>query len=242
MSEESVVEIESNEFTEIEQEAIRHGWNPEGVEGKTNLSGEEFMARQPLYNDLKKQGRKIRELEQAIQSFAEHNKKIAEVERNKAIAELKEQKKAAYANEDWEAITEIDEKIADTKATPTVQPINTIFSDWVDRNSWYQEDDKWRIRADGIGQSYSVSNPNATYEDVLAYVENEIRELRKSVTKQVDSPVEGVGNSRKSSVKGKKFSRKDLTSEEQKFMDTALRIAPSLTEEEYLRQVFEIRG
>ena len=31
------------EYTEIEQEAMGFGWNPEGVEGKKNLTAEEFV-------------------------------------------------------------------------------------------------------------------------------------------------------------------------------------------------------
>lgn len=43
--EQGVAEESTPEYSEIELEAIEHGWNPEGVEGKRNLSAEEFLDR-----------------------------------------------------------------------------------------------------------------------------------------------------------------------------------------------------
>ena len=51
------------DYSDVELEAIEHGWNPDGVEGKRNLSAEEFMDRKPLYDKIHATEKKLRRLE-----------------------------------------------------------------------------------------------------------------------------------------------------------------------------------
>ena len=133
-------EVVETEPTEIEKEAMEHGWTPDGVEGKRNLSAEEFMDRKPLYDDLKAQKRQIKRLQEGFEAMTQHSAGIAERERAKAIKELKEAKKAALENENYDAVVEIDEQIADTKAQDTAPKTNNIFVGWVEENEWYNQD------------------------------------------------------------------------------------------------------
>ena len=79
---------EGVEYTEAELEAIEHGWNPDGAEGKRNLSAEEFMDRQPLYDDIRSLKKQTRKLQDGIEAMKQMQDGIRHRERQQVIAEL----------------------------------------------------------------------------------------------------------------------------------------------------------
>jgi len=80
------------ELTEVEQEAMQHGWTPEGVEGKRNLSAEEFMDRQPLYDDIRSLKKQTRKQQEAIDAMRQMQVVIRKRAAEEAIAILNAQK------------------------------------------------------------------------------------------------------------------------------------------------------
>jgi len=246
---------EGVEYSQVEQEAIQRGWSPEGVEGKRNLTAEEFLDRQPLYDDirsLKKETRKLREgMEAALKSVEGARKRAAE----EAIEKYKAQKAEAYEQEDFEAVVELDEKIADVKAAAEAEaqnPSNEAFENWVEQNEWYQEDANMREYADMIGIGYSNKNPNAPIEKVYAYVAKEtlkrFPEYLGEEQEEYDdvpkprrtrrSPVEGARRGRsQAGGQRSRHSARELSPEERGIMRTVLR-STKMSEQEYLKSYF----
>ena len=231
-------EQEAVEPTDIEKEAMEHGWTAEGVEGKRNLSAEEFMDRQPLYDDLKAQKKQIKRLQEGFEAMKQHTSGIAERERAKVIAELKEAKKSALENENYDAVVEIDEQIADTKAQDPAPKVNETFNAWIDENEWYHQDSEMKNYADTIGAGYAQQNPNKPLTEVYNYVASETKKRFPdkfgNPNRGKPSPVEGASKGRQST--SKKYSAKDLPEDDRRIMRTLVRAG--MDEQEYLKQYF----
>ena len=233
--------------SEVEQTAIDMGWNPEGVEGKRNLSAEEFIDRQPLYDDirsLKKQARKLQDGQDALkESHAVIRAKASE----DAIRKMQEDKKYALENEQYDAVIEIDDAIANERASANEEPAeNVAFDKWVDSNEWYNQNDEMRDYADTIGAGYLSKNPKKDLADVYEYVRKQTErhypeEFGGEQTPDTDgnrrrnNPVEGAGKGR--SGGGSRYSVRDLPEDDRRIMETILN-STTMTKEQYLKDYF----
>ena len=147
------------DYSEVELEAIEQGWNPEGVEGKRNLTAEEFLDRKPLYDDLRKTKRQIRKQQEQLEALKKHVSIADERARERAIRELTQQKREALENEDYDGVIAIDEQIAETKAAPLTPetPSSAAFENWREDNEWYDEDAAVTIAATPASAAASSS-------------------------------------------------------------------------------------
>ena len=240
---------ETSEYSDIEQEAIQHGWNPEGVEGKKNLTADEFMDRKQLYDDLRALKKRNKRLEEKYSALDKHYQHVAEVEREKVIRELKQAKAAALESDDYESVVEIDEKLVEARNIPdkekmTQEQVNESFNEWKQENAWYETDPEMREYADRIGTGYFNMHNKPDLEEVYGYVAKEVRKKFKDkfAPKSEDEEkrpdmVEGATKGR-SSARKTKYSVKDLPEEDRQIMRTLVRTGV-LTEEKYLKEYFE---
>jgi hypothetical protein len=233
-------EVEEHEFTDAEVEAMEHGWNPNGVDGKKNLSAEEYMDRKPLYDDLKSQNKKIKRMQESIDALKQFNDTISERERSKLLNQLKAAKKAALENDDYNAVVEIDERIADAKVPNVQQQTPEIFSQWVSENSWYNTDNEMRQFADIIGTGYAENHPNTPLDQIYEHVGKEVRarfpeKFNTAPRAAKPSAVEGATKGRRAS--SKKYSAKDLPEQDRQIMKTLIRDG-HMSEQEYLKKYF----
>lgn len=239
---ESTDQQSESEYTETELEAMEHGWNPEGVEGKRNLTAEEFMDRKPLYDEMHSQRKEIRKLKEGIEAFNKHIKTVEERAKERAIEELKVQKKQALADEDYDTVVELDEKIAETKAVSEPDPAatNRDFEEWADRNEWYHQNEDMRKYADMIGFGYYQQNRDKPFAEVYSYVTDEVKkrfpDKFQNPNRSKPAPVEGA---RKGRVKttAPKYSSKDLPESDREIMRTLIRTT-GMSEDEYLKQYY----
>ena len=234
---------QSHEYTEIEVEAMEHGWNPEGVEGKRNLSAEEFMDRKPLYDEIHSTKKQIKRLQEGMDALKAHHEKVAELERAKALDYLKNQKKIALENEDFDAVLDIDDKIAEQKAVTAAAPAsNSVFEAWVEDNGWYNQDSELKEYADMIGNGYAASHPKKPLTDIYEYVSKEVKsrfpEKFGNTARSAPSPVEGGSKRRTTS---RKLSARDLPEDDYRIMKTIVR-AGGITEEQYLKEYAELNS
>jgi len=232
------------EYSESEQEAIQHGWNPEGVEGKKNLTAEEFMDRKVLYDDLRALKRRNKRLEEKYSALDQHYQHVAQKEREKVIAELKAAKANALAEDDYESVVEIDEKLVEARNVPkaetTQEAANEAFSEWKQENTWYDTDPEMRAYADMIGTGYFSQNDKPDLEEVYNFVGKEVRKRFKekfSEPQKRPNLVEGANKGR-SAPSRSKYSVKDLPEEDRQIMRTLVR-SGVLSEEKYLKEYFE---
>jgi hypothetical protein len=181
MSDELDVELEQEGGQEQERdweaEAKSMGWNPEH-EGDDKLDAKEFVGRQPLYKQLKKERRRIRDLETAITQQQQNFNSLLEKQREKIIQDLTAKRDAAVEAGDVRAAFDLDSKIRDEAQKPT--PAQTVkpppeYDAFVERNDWYKEDEDMTLFADTFGNKYRASHPNVTPEELFAAVENKVR-------------------------------------------------------------------
>ena len=231
------------EYSEVELQAIEHGWNPEGVEGKRNLSAEEFMDRQPLYDEMRNLKKQARKLEEGMEAMKQMQKGIREREREKTIKELQQKKLEALEDGNYNAVIEIDDQIAEEKVNKPEEVNNHQFEEWVDNNEWYNQDQELRTYADTLGSGYFATNPNAEPKEVFAYVENEVKarypDKFGNPRRKAPTPVEGAtrGRSKAQTKDGSKHKASELSEQDRQIMRTILRTG-KMSEAEYLKEYF----
>jgi len=245
---EDVVE-EVAEVSEVEQKAIDMGWNPEGVDGKKNLSPEEFVDRKALYDDLHSLKRQNKQLRGDIDNINKYQEDIRADERKKVVEELKTQKKEALDDDDHDRVVQIDEQLADErdkakeeKATPQT---NEDFDEWVTSNSWYQDDKELREEADIYGEVYWTKNPTKSrdevYKAVATHIKRSFKDKFENSNRKKPAAVEPSGSTPRGKGKKAKHTAKDLPSEARSVMKTILRTT-SMSEEDYVKQYFAMNG
>lgn len=230
---------EEVEYSPVEVEAMEHGWNPEGVEGKRSLTAEEFMDRQPLYDEIRSTKKQMRKLQEGMEAMKKLQQGIREREREKTIRELTQAKKAALEAENYDAVIEIDDAIAVERTKNDEPQSNIEFETWVDNNEWYHQDSEMKNYADMIGAGYYQQNQGKPVSEVYKYVTQEVKKRFPdkfgNPNRGKPSPVEGAAAGRRST--SKKHSVRDLPEADRNIMKTLLRTS-NMTEEEYLKEYF----
>lgn len=247
---------EEGELSEVELEAVDLGWNPEGVEGKRNLSPEEFIDRQSFYDEIKHLKRQVKQTNNVVDALKTHNDTIAERSYEKAIQDLKAQKKVAAADEDLGAVIAIDDQIDAVKEEQAASKANTVqetvtkddwdtsFNTFTDQNIWYGRVPEMTQRADVLGRTYMASATNPTPEECYQYVQKHIKadfpeefgaakQSRRAKPAAVASPQGGA----KPAARTKKHSLSELDTATRKIAETLIS-SGTITEEKYLKDYF----
>lgn len=237
---------EQPEYTEVEVEAMEHGWNPEGVEGKRTLTAEEFMDRQPLYDDIRSLKKQLRKTQDGIEAMKKMQDGIRQRAAEEAIAKLKADKRTALEDGDFDAVMDIDDKIAAEKAAKDAEPqTNEAFEEWVDNNDWYHQNEEMREYADMIGTGYVAQKGDKTPPaQVFAYVEQEVKRRfadkfenpRRKAPQLAESAAAGRGSGGTRSS-GAKHKAAELPETDRQIMRTIVR-SGAMTEAEYLKEYF----
>jgi len=235
------------EYSEIEQQALEQGWNPEGAEGKRNLSAEEFLDRKPLYDRAHKQDKQIKNMQEAIDAMVQQNKSISEREYQRALADLEVKMGNAVDNMDKEAATEVSKEIAALEAnkpaeeTTKVEPeYDPLYLDWKDKNSWYDpdSDDYDPMKAmytNQLTEAYApLMKKGKPFSEVLSEVDAAVQEKFKP-TNPNRGKAAAVAPSTPSTPKPKAKSLSDLglSAEEEKIARTIIR--GGVSEEDYIK-------
>lgn len=239
------------------------------------VGAKEFIERGKLMSRIseeskqrKKVEKKLQQVEQALQALGEHNKKIAEKERTKLLEELKEERLTAIDEDDHRAAAEIADKIDEVKAMEVEEPdLNfdeddddsdetpqqreysqeelTTLQSWIDKNSWFTSNAAMNGAADALSRRFAANNPDGNVEDMLAYVDKEIRkEFPHKFKKQlkgsaVTEPTgRGVAKKRKAGAKSK-YSASDMSEEQMDIARTYERMG-IMTRQEYANQLAEM--
>lgn len=235
----------------VKDRAKSMGWMPrkewQGDPGDW-VSAREFLARQSFFDKIKSQSSEIRNLREDIKAMSQHFAQMKEVEYKRALAELKAERKDAINQGDTtkaesvsDQIVEIEAARKEIKQAPN-QKSNygqEEFTQFKERNKWYNTDPELTQRANALGMGYAQMNPSATPEQVLQYVEKEIKATAKRETIAPASPASGGLKS--GPVKGNKFSESDLTDMQKKMMNTFVQRGV-LTKEQYLESLSKAEG
>ena len=241
----------------VEIKAAEKGWKPqEAWKGKPEdwRPAKEFLDRESFFTKIKDQNRQISELKQTLKGLADHQSKIALIERENAIKELKVQKKEALENSDHDKVMEIDDQIAAVKSAPAPQqltnspPQDTEFEGFKERNAWYEEDTDLKEMAESLATSYFLSNKdNFSFKAMYDYVEKKMQKVidkqndssddedKSSRTEKKGSPVSKPSAMRNNAKPSKsKFTFNDLNSDQKRVAERYVRAGAFKTVQEYV--------
>jgi len=256
---EETQELEDEES--IEQVAMKIGWNPnhEGGDRET-LSAADFILKSREIQDtssktLKKQGREMAELKNAIKALGEHNKSLYQAQvaaLKKEQSDLKIRRKEAKEDDDDSLVRELDDQLDQINKVPSELPeattaVDPRFSQWLDNgNEWYEDDEELRVYADVLAEQpkYKALITN-DYTAGLKKIEEVVKQMwPQKFERSAPSPgapsVEG-GTRRKTTSRKSKYKYSDLSREQQDLADTYERHGV-MKKEEYIRQLTEIEA
>ncbi len=238
------------EYTPAEQEAISMGWNPEGVEGKRNISAEEFVERKSLFDRIHKLERQTKTSDKVITALKKYNEQISEKAYERALTELKQQKYQALEEGDTTRVIELDDEIEKVRAEKP-QPIeeevsaqeayapeewNRGFTEFASQNVWYGRRPDMTQTADRLGAEFKEQNPDVSPEELFTYVKSEITSQFKDFFEE--KPISKVDSgTRRSKATAQKKSIKDIPEEDREIALTLIRTG-TISEEEYLKSYF----
>ena len=259
---------EESDLTPEQTLASEGGWRPEEeYEGETgtwidartfNMRGELLDRIKSQTSQLRGQDRKIGRLEEGMKNLAEHNNRMDEVAFKKALTELKGLKRDALDVQDHDQVTEIDDQIADLKASKveavqTARPEEVKYPEveaWVAQNSWYNNDTVLTAATDALTlemvQTYPELKGNPA--EVLKRVKNRLQEEfpekfgktpRKKTSQSVSEPGQADESSRSRGA-GKKFTSKQLNEVQLEMGKTFVASGAMKNLNEYAEQLAEI--
>lgn len=235
-----------------ESQARDQGWKPkEEYQGDPEKwkPAKEFVERGELFGKIDSMGRELKETRKALKLLQEHHTKVKETEFKNAVNELKALQKRHLEEGNSDGYLEATELLTDLKTEQKAREVVTQntpnqpdprFVSWVGDNKWYERDAELRDYADTVGMGYAQRNPGLDPEDVLAYVEKQVKTHFKdkfvNPNRARPSAVDGGSNS--GSPAKSNFA---LTEDEVRVMNTFVR-NKIMTKEEYTAEVKKLRG
>lgn len=259
MADENTVTPEGNapepenkpQLTAAEQQAMEQGWVPQDEwEGDPEQwrPAKEFLDRGELFKKIEDQNRTIKEFKRALDDLKGHHAKTRETEYARAIQALKAQKIAALEEGDAAAVVKLDDQIdlvkdeqSKLKQAAIEQPqeqLNPEFTNWVDKNKWYETSQPMRAYADALGRdlAYKGLSPSEVLKEVERQVRDEFPQKFRNANRDKPGAVEGSTN------KGTKGGNDvALSDEERRVMQRFVRTGV-MTEKEYMAELKRIKG
>jgi hypothetical protein len=243
------------QYTAIEQRAMEMGWRPkEEFSGDEDdfIDAKEFVRRKPLFDKIEHQSKELKDVKKILRSLQDHHVKLKETEFNRAVEYLKAQKKEALSDGNLDLVVELDDKLVDIRAAQKAaiaaevqvkpnQP-HPDFVSWVDKNTWYAQDNQLRSFADNLGIQYAEENPELSPKDVLKYVSDRVRrafpEKFQNPNRTKPAPVDGGSPVAKPTKSSDTF---QLTEEEERVVKSFVR-AGIMSREDYVKELKAMRG
>lgn len=236
---------------EVEQKARKMGWTPkEEFKGDPEKwrSAEEFVERGenmvPILRDtVRKQERKIADLERNIAEIAVNATKSEQRAVQKALSELKARQIEAVAAGNTEAFVQIDQEIEDLhkqalESQPKPKGPPPEYVEWEEKNTWVRNDPVMLAYAESQFEYLKRTKPGMLYSEVLESVSKAVkkefpdkfsnprRESAPSVEGSTPSPKKG----------GKTYA--DLPKEAKEACDRFVE-RYKVKREDYVKQYFE---
>lgn len=189
---EEVKEPEVKEHTETEKKAMGMGWRPKdqwnGPDEEFTDAGE-FVRRQPLFDKIEYQSKKLKNIELTLTQLTEHHAKVRQTEYERALKELKEVRREAIKDGNAEQALVFEDRIEELEEShkktepvivaPRQNEPTSEFLTWVQTNQWYVKDSDMHDFADGVASAYikrnEISGRSITEHDVFTHVTDKIK-------------------------------------------------------------------
>lgn len=236
----------------VEQKAMDAGWVPQDQwDGDPDAwrPAKEFLDRGELFKKIEDQKRTMQDMKKALEELKTHHSKVRETEYARALQVLKAQKKTALEEGDADAVIKLDDQIDLVKdeqrrlqsAPQTAGPsgeVNPVFASWVEKNSWYDNNQPMRAYADALGRDLAMKGMSPV--DVLKEVEKQVKAefSNKFTNPNRNKPGAVEGSSGNSGKGGESFAMSD---DERRVMQRFVRTGV-MTEKEYIAELKRVKG
>ncbi len=237
--------------TETEQRAMDSGWVPKDQwEGDPEQwrPAKEFLDRGDLFKKIDDQNRTVKELKRALDDMKAHHSKVRETEYAHALATLKAQKQVALEEGDAAKVIQLEDKIdlvKDEQKSLRAEPAQSQeaqvapeFTEWTNRNKWYENNQPMRAYADALGRdlAYKGLAPKEVLKEVERQVKMEFPNKFTNPNRDKPGAVEGSSNKG-----GKSSDGFQLSDDERRVMQRFVR-SGVMTEAEYIKDLKSVRG
>lgn len=191
-------ESQEPQYTELEEQAIAQGWDPE-FDGPNKRSAREFLDRGELLTKIKVQSAELRKVQDMVGHLSEHNKQVYMAGYKKAIQELRQARAVAIEAGNGKDLAVIEDRLDATKdelrkiegmqvGPPQQQGPTQAFQDFVARSNWYKDSASKRFWAHGMASEFAKVNPDATEEDVYKFIDKEVRKEFPALFRRLGPP------------------------------------------------------
>ena len=223
--------------------AKEKGWNPD-YEGDGKVGAEEFVKRQPLFDKIKTQSKKLKELEKTVEAMAKHYQTGVQQAKERAIAELKSQRKEAIELGEADKVEQIDEKIQHVQQMPDpdIKPkgLAPEIEKFVEDNqTWFNKDEEMTSFAVAYNENYLRKHPgdlDKSLEETLKAVKRAYPDKFSNTRRVAPSAVEGAATP---NTGAGKYNTSRLNQEQRMVYNQLVKVHKQLTHEEYFKGLEE---
>jgi hypothetical protein len=245
-------QTQEKQYSAIEQKALDQGWRPkEEFDGDPDafIDAPEFVRRGELFSKIEHQSKELKAVKAALDALKTHHSRVKEVEYDRALKALQNARKQALVDGETERFLELEQRIEEVKeekqefdnelksvqADP-VRDINPEFTQWIDRNAWYETSKPMRAYADKLG--VELAQEGHSPSQVLQMVEREVKkEFAHKFQNQKAGRPQAVEASARSGGKADSF---QLSDDERTIMRKLVR-AGAMSEAEYISELKKTR-
>lgn len=240
------------EYSEVEQEAMSHGWKPEAEfdskSGKEWRTAKEFMALKPLYDKIDEQHKEVKNLKRGMEAFGKHYNKVEQAAYERAMNDLKAKRTAALEEGDLVRAEEIRDEMDDKKREATQRPVIEVpvedrtaeMNSWKKTNSWYEQDEDMTAYADGVGNKLLRSGKDPS--EILAEV---ARKTRAAFPHKFRNPNKESAPRVESGSGGKNRGGSDtafMSASDIQIMESLIKSGAPITREVYINDLKKAKG
>ena len=241
---------ESGEGTgsyDYEGAAREKGWRPkEEYEGDPEgwVGAEEFVKRQPLFDKIKNQSKKLKELERTVEALAKHYQSNVQQARDRALAELKAERKEAIEMGEADKVELIDERIQTVKQMPDpVAPPPSLapeIEQFVESNKeWFNKDQDMTAFAVSYNEAYLKNHPGdlaKSLDETIKAVKRAYPDKFANQKRTAPPAVEGGGAPLGSNSK---YSVSRLNREQKLVYDQLVKVHKQMSHDDYFKSLEE---
>jgi len=228
--------------------AREKGWRPkEEFDGdpETWVSADEFVKRQPLFDKLKLQSKKVKELEKTVEALSKHYSISVQQAKDRAIAELKLERKEAIELGEASRVEELDNQIDEYKKLPDPTPVKPTMATEIetfidDHKDWFNKDEEMTQFAVAYNESYLARNPGdlqKSLDETLKKVKLAFPEHFNNSKRDNPPPVDGGGTPPGGG--GGKYSMNRLTPEQKLVYAQIVTRHKQLSHDQYFKDLDE---
>lgn len=233
--------------SDYETLAREKGWKPkEEYEGDPEVwvGAEEFIKRQPLFDKIKTQSKRLKELEKTVEALGKYYQINIQQAKEKAIADLKAQRREAIEVGDAVTVDQIDQKIDHVKAIPEpdIQPkgmapeIEKFVSD---NSTWFNKDEEMTSFAVAYNENYLRKHPDdldKSLEETLKAVKKAFPEKFVNQRKTNPPAVEGAATP---NTGAGKYNMNRLSSEQKFVYNQLVKVHKQMSHDDYFKSLEE---